>query len=189
MAKNLSKLIIVFSIAVLFSGCLTSEYKEYRYEINNDGSGTGSIKFVNLISDQSDEEDSSYSDFDELIESYLMGDAFENENPALQITGKQIFEENGELCGLVEFSFTNMTDIGFFRYEDCDCSPLMYYRKELTEKLVESNGDSFAENDVLPVIYWKPDTRSLYLKTLLIDDKLNSISLLQIYRDWKTSRE
>ena len=63
----LKRLLAFLLTTMLLTGCLATEYKEYRFNLNNDGTGTGSVIFYNLISVEDDEQDVSFKDFGELV--------------------------------------------------------------------------------------------------------------------------
>ena len=48
---------LVLGLMIGLTGCLTPEYKEYYYTINDDGSGEGRMKFINLVSEEDEDED------------------------------------------------------------------------------------------------------------------------------------
>lgn len=173
--------------AILFTSCLTSEFKEYRYILKKDGSGQGSIIYVNIVSEEDEEKDVSFSDFGELIDSYLEGEKFEEENTFLTVTGKEIYEKNGVLMGKVRFTFDSIDSIGFFTL-DIDNSPFMYYLGSLSETLIETNGDYLGENRDIPIIVWDADVKEFYIKTQLKEDMSDAHSLLPVYRTWKEQR-
>ena len=117
--KNLLTIAIVgmllMGLMIGLTGCLTPEYKEYYYTINDDGTGEGRMKFINLVSEEEDEEDVSAKDFGELITDYYEGEQFSEDNPHLTITDKKLYEEEGMLMGEVWFTFESADSIGFYR--------------------------------------------------------------------------
>ncbi|MCF7918768.1 MAG: hypothetical protein K9N06_02510 [Candidatus Cloacimonetes bacterium] len=190
MMKNfVPRLFVLILVSFLLTGCLTSEFKEYRFRINADGSGSGSIKFVNLVSEEDDGKDVSFSDFDELVNNYLQGDTFENDNPLKSVTSKILFEENGVLCGKVEFTFANYQENGFFKYEGNSCAPVMYYLGDLGETFIESDGEHYAGDADIPIIIWAPDTKEFYFKTNVKDDMTDAHNLLELYNLWKLTQD
>jgi hypothetical protein len=182
-------MLIVFSIVLInLTGCLSIEYKEYIFNINPDGSGEGEIIFYNLVSVEDDEKDDSFKDFDELVSDYIEGTKFENDNPNYQVTNKELFEEDSMLVGRVEFAFTNFRNIGFFKSEDCDCSPLMYYMGDFGESYSKSNGNYLGEEKDFPVIIWQSDADEIYIKTVVQEDLTGAHSLLKLYHTWKDNK-
>jgi len=182
-------LLIVFSLMLInLTGCLSTEYKEYIFKINPDGSGEGEIFFYNLVSVEDDEKDDSFKDFGELVSDYIDGTNFENDNPNYQVTNKELFEKDSILVGRLEFAFTNINDIGFFKSEDCECSPLMYYMGNFGETYSESNGNYLGEEKDFPVIIWQSDANEIYIKTIVQEDLTGTHSLLKLYHTWKDSK-
>lgn len=177
-------------LAIFVSSCLTTEYKEYRFKFNADGSGSGSVKFVNIVSQEDDEKDVSFTDFGEVIDNYLQGNTFEDENPTYVVTNKEIFEENGVLCGRIEFTFSNYADAGFVNFVGCDCAPILYYMGSLSETFSESDGEHLGneEGKDFPVISWANGTREVYFKTSVQEDLADCHSLLPLYKTWKESQ-
>ena len=122
---------------LLLTGCLATEYKTYRCTLNADGSGSGTITFQNIFSQDDDSADVSTSDFDELISEYLNGSKFEEENPRLHVTGKRLYEEKGELMGEVSYTFAHADSAGFILNAGC---PVVFIPGVNSETVVESNG-------------------------------------------------
>ena len=185
---NRSILIVFSMLLIILTGCLSTEYKEYIFQINPDGSGEGEIIFHNLLSVEDDEKDDSFKDFSELISDYIEGENFENDNPNYQVTNKDLFEQDSILVGKVEFEFTNINEIGFFKSDDCDCSPLMYYLGDFGETYSESNGNYLGEEKDFPVIIWPFDADDIYIKTVVQEDLAETHSLLRFYHTWKDSK-
>lgn len=188
--KNLLNKILLLLLAVFVSSCLTTEYKEYRFKFNADGSGSGSIKYVNIVSQEDEEKDVSFSDFGEVIDDYLEGTTFEDENPTFSVTNKELFEENGVLCGRVEFTFESFSDAGFVNFVGCECAPILYYMGSLSETFSESDGKYLGDSESLefPVISWNNGTKEVYFKTVVQEDLADCHSLLPLYKTWKDSQ-
>ena len=68
MKKSGFHILALAFLALLISGCLTVEKKEYTFEFTGKNSGTLTIKYINIMSSMDDEEDVSEDDFDELEE-------------------------------------------------------------------------------------------------------------------------
>lgn len=183
--KILASITMLIAVIVMMCGCLASEYKEYRYWLNEDGTGHGTIKFINIVSQEEDEKDVTATDFSGLIDDYLNGSSFEDENPHLTVTSKELKEENGMLMGYVTFTFDHFDSIGFYRFEDCDCAPVMYYMGSLSETFVESNGTYLGEGTDFPLLIWDHGATEFYLKTLVLEDVSDCHSLLSLWKTWK----
>lgn len=180
--------IIIFTVALLFTGCLSVEKKVYYYKVNEDGTGEGKIKYINIISEMDDETDVSDTDFDELINNYLNGTYFEDENPNLFVQDKKLFEENGVLCAEVSFTFNSFPQIGFYKYPKCECSPIMYYIGGLSETYEESNGEYLGDESSMYFIIWDAGTTEFEFTTIVSTVVENSISLLPRYLEWEANK-
>lgn len=180
--KKLIQVLLLLFIGMSLSSCLTTEYKEYSFKINKDGSGSGIIKYINILSQEDDGSNVTATDFGELIDNYLNGSAFEEENPFYKITNKRLFEEEGVLCGEIEFTFFYIDSIGFTQFADCDCSPLMYYLGSLSETLIDTDGNYLGLDRDFPIITWDAGTKEVFIKTMVESDLSTSHSLLSMYK-------
>ncbi len=187
--KTIIHFLLIFTAAAFFTGCLSVGEKEYHFNINADGSGSGKILYLNIVSEEDEEVDKSFDDFGELISDYVDGNQFEEENPHLTVTGKTLYVEDGKLNGRVEFTFENADSVGFFINRSCDCSPAMYYVGSLSETLIETNGRYLGEsgND-MPIIIWDSNSGEYFLKTVVKEDMSDAHELLPLYNIWKESR-
>jgi hypothetical protein len=185
--RFIAMLLILTALVVMTSGCLTSQYKEYHFKVNKDGSGSGTIKFVNLLSQEDNGEDVSDADFTELVDNYLNGTSFEDDNPHLTVSDKKLYQLDSMLVGEVTFVFDNLDSIGFYRYVDCKCSPTMFYLGSLSETFVESNGTYLGANRDLPILIWDPKADEFNFKTVVTEDITECHSLLPMYEIWKES--
>ncbi|MCF7918767.1 MAG: hypothetical protein K9N06_02505 [Candidatus Cloacimonetes bacterium] len=174
-------------LSIILSGCLNTEFKEYYFLINDDGSGSGSITYYNLVSSEEDGVDVSEDDFARLVNNWLYGDSFELDNPDMTVTWKEIYADEVQLNGYVEFTFTDYLKIGFSRLEIADGYVLEYYLDDITETVIESNGDFYTDEDALPVVNWPVDTKELSVKTLVKKDMKGAHSLLGLYQEWLKS--
>ncbi|MBK7381342.1 MAG: hypothetical protein IPJ03_20570 [Ignavibacteriales bacterium] len=183
-SASLFTAVIIFSFVV--SGCLTTQYKEYSYKVNKDGSGSGKILFYNIVSQLDDGKNVSFKDFGELVDDYLNGTRFEDDNLKLKVTDKKLFEKDGMLMGEVAFNFESLDSIGFFITKNCDCSPIMYHLSNYNETFIESNGKWLGADGNFPVIVWEDGSRELKFKTAAQEDVTEANSLLPM---WKTYKE
>ena len=182
-------LVLIAGLLLLIQGCLSVETKEYYYEINPDGSGTGKITYYNIVSEEDDEANVSFSDFGELIDDYLLGGTFESENPSLTVITKDLFERDGVLVGEVEFTFENADSIGFWRDPSCSCSGYNYYLGSLSETFISANGTYLGENRELPIISWDSDATQFQFTTRVKDDMSDAHNLLPLYNTWLETRD
>ncbi|MBD3411279.1 MAG: hypothetical protein GF419_13875, partial [Ignavibacteriales bacterium] len=115
---------ILLATVLLASGCLTCEYKEYRLKLNDDGSGEGVIRYVNIMANVTSEDESAEADFKELVSDYLNGTMIEEEYPEAIIRSKTLKEEDGVLVGEVEVEFSSLRAIKLYQYDEQ--SPIMH---------------------------------------------------------------
>ena len=187
---KLSHVLVFASVLVgllLMTGCIAVEKKEYRFKLNADGTGEGTIRYVNILSGDDNGKDVSFKDFAELVTDYLQGTKFEDDYPALHVTAKKLAEENGQLVGIVDFTFTSLDSVGFLRHAKCDCCPVQYFinTDKGKETVTETNGQIVTAVSPSPFIEWEPKTHDLTLKTTLMDDTTGSRSMITYYRSWK----
>jgi hypothetical protein len=188
-------LILLAALAALLSGCLGVEKKEYRFTLNPDGSGSGMIRYVNLVSiDDNSGSDSSkdvsFKDFAALISDYVEGTKFEEDNPHFKVTGKKLLEENGVLIGEVTFTFASFDSIGFFRRPKCDCCPVLYFNRTEAgdETITETNGRLVEGVASIPFVEWEGGAREFTFKTTVLSDLSGTRSMVEHYRTWKAKK-
>ena len=185
--KILRVTVLVGVLAGLMSGCLSVEKKVYSFKIKPDGSGEGDIKFVNIVSMEDNDKDVSFKDFAELVTDYLQGTKFEDDFPAMRVTDKQLYVENGVLVGEVKFTFGTADSIGFFRPGKKDCAPLMYFVKTTSsqETVVESNGQVVTDVSDSPFLLWDSGAKECTFTTTLMSDTSGAHNLAAEYNNWK----
>jgi hypothetical protein len=185
-SASLRALLLLTVTTFLASGCLIAEKKEYVFKVNKDGSGSGTIRFVNLVSQDDEEQDVSFKDFAELVTDYVQGDKFQDDNPQFLVTDKKLYEQDGMLIGEVSFTFSSWDSAGFFRTNDCDCCPTFYYFEAVNNETYESsNGEYLGENGKLPLIVFPSETKEFTFTTTFLTDLSGTHSLLEHYKSWK----
>ncbi|MCF7794397.1 MAG: hypothetical protein K9N09_10585 [Candidatus Cloacimonetes bacterium] len=182
------RIAVLVLLSLLINGCLTTENKLYSFKINPDGSGSGTVIFENIVSEEDEGKDVSFDDFGELIDDYVNGTVFETDNPGYNIKRKEIYEENGKLYGKFVFTFDNLEDAGFYRYEDCSCAPVMYYMGSLSETLLDTNGNYLGYDRDFPIIVWPANATEFSFKTNVKEDMSDAHSLLPLYKTWKENQ-
>jgi hypothetical protein len=183
----MKKLLIILSLGfflISLQGCLTVETKEYSFKVKKDKSGSGKIKYINIMSDNKDSANIVESDYNDLIESYLHGKKLEEEFPAIKNVQKKLYEEDNQLCGELTFDFDDITKLKFYKYKDD--GPWCYYISNFnfssgTESYFSSNGTYGGEN--MPVIFWDSDLKSFEFKTTVTQPGKNTQSLLSMWKD------
>ncbi|MCF8296189.1 MAG: hypothetical protein K9J13_01470 [Saprospiraceae bacterium] len=183
MKKTGFQILALIFLAILISGCLTVEKKEYTFEFTGKNSGTLTIKYVNIMSSKDDDLDVSKEDFDELISKYLNGDEISKTYPEAKNIKTRIFEENGKLCGEAKMDFAILSDVKL--YQQSKKSPYMLCLKSTldSETYYDSNGNYGGE--IMPVVFWPKKLKKLTVVTKVSDDDESTISLLSHYNNWK----
>ena len=173
--------------AMLISGCLTVENKEYHIRLKSDHSGEATVRFINIMSESDDTVDISKDDFQQLIEFYVQGAKFESENPGFKNVKKRLYEEDGVLVGELTMTFDSLSALRVFKF-DKD-SPFMYFVGSplSSEHFIESNG-TFGR-DWMPVVFWPKEARELYVKTRVISEVAHHRGLLRNFKEWQASRD
>ncbi|MBC8145281.1 MAG: hypothetical protein H7X80_06815 [bacterium] len=188
----MNKLIIRFALPLLLvasgitmTGCLMIERKEYLFLVREDGSGQGRIMFDNIASVQESEtdQDQATKDYTQLLNEYIKGKKFEEENPSYMNVKKRLFEKDGKLHGEVTFEFLSYEDVGLFRLDGV--GPWMYHTGVLNgvtvEQLDSSNGTYGGAR--MPVIFWKEPTSEFRIVTKVEEpEKGITRSLLPLYK-------
>lgn len=183
MTKKAGLFICFSALIALFTSCLTIEKKIYTFEMNDNNSGTLTIKYENIMSIKDDNADVSEADFDELIADYINGNKIESDYEGVVVKSKRLFEENGMLCGEVIIEFTDLTSVGLFQYDPK--GPFMFNIGSFfdSESYLSSNGEY--GGDVMPVIFWPKNLKTLTLTTLTTSPDESTVSLVNLYRNWK----
>jgi len=172
---------------LIFSGCLTVEKKIYYFKLHRDGSGEGKIIYEDILSQDEDEKDVSLQDFQTLIDEYLEGTAFEEQNKNFKVTEKHLYEKDGKLYGEVKFTFDRPEDAGLIRDENCKCAPYYLFTGSLGEEVIETNGENLEKTRGVPVIRWAPDARE-FTFTTKVGDTEGTHPLVELYREWKKDK-
>jgi hypothetical protein len=184
MEKRLLATGLLLLLTVLFAGCLGVESKEYRFNVKPDGSGTATVTFVNIVSQDNDNNDTTDEDFQELVDAYLNGTGLEDELPGAELTGKRLYEKDGQLIGELSFTFGSLDDLGFMRTAGCDCCPIVLYSDAFQEPYAESNGKYLGDTKSTPFVVWEPGTKEIYVKTSITSDMSGTHSLLSKWKEW-----
>lgn len=179
--RRSSLLVVALLVSVSLGGCLLVENKEYHFTVKPDGSGTGRITFVNIMSAEDEAEDPSPSDYRELITKYLNGKRFEQDHPQYTNVRKRLYEEDGVLKGEITFDFLSYEDISLFRFQGK--GPWMYYTNPggfNYEHYESSNGEH--GGDMMPVIFWPDSATEFEIKTTFEKSERKTQSLLALFK-------
>lgn len=177
--------LVVLAAGLSLNGCLMVERKEYLFLVRPDGSGQGRIMFENISSVQESEaeQDQATKDYTQLLNDFIKGKKFEDENPSYMNVKKRLFEKDGKLNGEIMFDFMSYEDVGLFRLDGV--GPWMYHTGVLSGVTVEqmdtSNGTFGGAR--MPVIFWKETTSEFSIRTKVEEpEKGSSRSLAPLFK-------
>lgn len=173
--------------AINIIGCLTYEAKEYSFTLQNGNSGSGKIKYINIMRTE-DTSVTIESDYQELIDTYLKGNKPEDELLGVKNVKKRLFEEDNQLCGEITFDFEDITTLKFFNYKD---KVWAYNMNSSSFGLFGGSESYFSSNgtfggETTPVIFWDSDQKEFTLKTTVSQNDKKTTGLLNL---WKTKGE
>ena len=179
-----SLLFFSLSLLLFLTGCLTVGEKEYQFKLLTDHSGTAVIRFIDIGSESEDTTDTSREDFDHLIEFYLRGTEFEEQNPGFRDVRKRLYEDEGRLVGEIQFAFDSLETVKLFRFDGK--SPYMYYvgTDFVSEELAETNG--IYDSNIMPVVFWPSGTTEFTLRTRVSSETPGRKTLVAHFRQWES---
>jgi hypothetical protein len=184
---------LLFVSAFLFSGCLWVEKSQYTFNINPDGSGSGTVRFVNICYTLGEDSTTSEAAYGELNEGYLTGMTYENNNPHLTFTGKRFFADGDNLCAEMSFTFTSIDSIGFFRYKQCDNASFLYVAGQSLEvspaDILDFNAAYSGKAGEVPVLVWPGDTKLIKFTTEAKADSGNAKKHVSLLGEWQKNHK
>lgn len=183
MKKNALKLMAIALFAFLLSSCLTVEKKEYNWELTGDNSGKLTITYINILSDMDDTLDVTEADFEEVLNSYLLGTYIDDRYPMASNIEKRLFVKDNQLCGEVTMEFDDLEAVQLYQHDKKGPFMFCVSTAEDSESFGESNGDF--GGDYMPVVFWPKNTKQLELTTLIQDVDESTLSLVGEYYKWK----
>lgn len=182
--KKLSLVLFLGVVSFVFSGCLTVQFKEYKFHFDSKNSGTLTITFKNIFSmiSEGDDADSTVdADYNDLVNNYLKDTGIEDDFPDAEVVSKKLYEDNGMLCGQIVLKFTDPKQVNLYKYDKK--SPWMFSLKA-SETFYESNGTY--PGDYMPVVLWKKNIKDDLVVTVNVSEpESTDLSLLTT---WKNSQ-
>ncbi len=178
--------LFVAFLGISCQGCLTVETKEFDFKVKKDNSGSGVIKYINILSDKKDSVSTTDSDYRDLIDSYLNGDRITDEMPGIKNARKKLYEEDNQLCGEITFDFDDITKLRFYKYKEE--GPWCYYLGFTPMGLMGGSETYFSSNgsyggESMPVIFWDGDKKELKFKTTMTQPSGTTVSLLDQWKE------
>jgi hypothetical protein len=178
--KTFRLLLIIFVSTFFITGCLTVEKKTYTYELKGNNTGTLTITYYNICS-SNDSDSVATNDFTDLIKTYLQGSKPEDEFPGATVVKKELFEENGKLCGRMILSFADLKTAHL--YQQDKKGAYMFHMGSFSETYQSSNGTW--GGDIMPVVFWNKKLKKPEVTTTVEKNIENTLSLLDMYKAWK----
>lgn len=176
------KFLLVAIFAFCMVSCLTVEKKHYVFEFTDKNSGTLTITYMNIFSQIDDSTDISEQDFNELIDSWVLGSSVENNYPLATNFRKRLYEENGQLYGEIKMDFEDLSAVRLFRYDKKSPVSLNLSQAIDNETFINSNGQ-LADPDYMNVVFWSPKEKKLELTTSVQEfNEESCVSLIEMYR-------
>ncbi len=173
-----------FMLSISMIGCLTVETKEYSYKLKGDKSGSGKIKYINIMRTD-DSATTIEAEYQNLVSNYLNGSKPEDEMQGVKNVKKRLFEEDNHLCGEITFDFDDITSLKFYNYK----SKVWTYALTgsnifgSNESYFSSNGTFGGEN--MLVIFWDGNEKEFNFKTTVSQNDKKNESLLD---QWKKNK-
>ena len=173
---------IVLTSGLFLTSCLTVEKKEYKYELTGKNSGTLTIIYYNIAS-TNDSAGVARTDFIELIETYVKAAKPEDDFPGANVIKKELFEDNGKLCGRLVLGFSDLKTAKL--YQTDPKSDYMLHMSNFSESFQSSNG--IFGGEIMPVIFWSKKLKELTVTSTVEKNIENTLSLLEMYKAWKNN--
>ncbi len=148
--KNLSILILSFSLVFLTQGCLLFHSVSYKVELDGTTSGTATVLVADIRSDAMNSEELD-SDKKNLFDFILDSDDFITlmEDEGEFITSRELFNDDGMLSGKATFSFDDITKVEGIIYEE----PFYFLTINPEDSILETNGEVIISKDYKRIIW------------------------------------
>lgn len=178
--KRLPVLLFIV-LGFIVSGCLTCEKKEYIFELSGPESGKLTIRFINIFSNSLDSAGEVQTDYDELINMWFAGEKIERDYPMARKFRKRLYEANGQLCGEISMEFSTLKSVRLYRYDLG--SPYMINTTTMPDdgEVFQSSNGEFG-GDFMPVVFWRPENKTLRLVTTIAKPDTSCVSLLDTWK-------
>jgi len=176
--------VFLFALSAGFAGCLTVETKEYSFNLKDGNSGSGKIKYINIM--RSDDSGvTTEEDFSQLMNTYLNGSKPEDEMLGVKNVKKRLFEEDNHLCGEITFDFDDITTLKFFNYNG---KVWVYNINSAGNSIFGGSESYFSSNgtfggESVPLIFWDGSSKEFSFKTTLSQGEKPNIGLLEIWKE------
>ena len=135
------------------------------------------------MSDMDDTLDVTQEDFDELLNSYLLGTYIDERYPMATNIEKRLYVKDNQLWGEVIMEFDDLQSVHLYQHDKKGPYMFCVNTAEDTESYGESNGEFGGY--YMPVVFWPSKTKELGLTTIISDVTESTLSLVGPYYKWK----
>ncbi|MFP4527013.1 MAG: hypothetical protein ACLFQX_00570 [Candidatus Kapaibacterium sp.] len=178
-------LILMFAIAaIMLSGCLSVEKKEYTLELKDGGKGTATVRYINIVSVEEDDKDVSDKDFQTLIEDWMVGEEIDNQFEKARVVDKKLFIENDILIAEVKVEFDSLMAMGLYQYDKNSPYMKLFCPDFTGGGNYESSNGRFPGED-FPAVIWPSETKTFKWTLVQMEDMTGASSLADEYKAWK----
>ena len=172
-------------VALGLTSCLQVEHWILRIDLE---AKRGELHYRNITSDgndkngQKNQNQVEAEDFDNLVRKYLQGEALGEDFPRWRIEARDLYEEDGELHGVVKFTFETPADVGLDSYDAARpyrfCPRPGQWITAANARWRDNNG----------CVIWPKGATKLELEETAMP-RPTGASLLPRHRDWKARRK
>jgi hypothetical protein len=122
LAHRLRRTVPLLMSLMMLQGCLKVAEMEVRVRPRANGSVAGEVIYRGLYSSLEEDSVTVAEDYQTLVDDYLEGDALEADLPDWKLLKRELFEEQGKLCGRLLFEAASAEAVGLFRDKTCSCA-------------------------------------------------------------------
>lgn len=121
-AQGLRRAVPLLMSFLFLQGCLKVAEMEVRVRPRPNGTVAGEVIYRGLYSALDEDSVTLAEDYQTLVSEYLEGDALESDLPDWKLLKRELFEEQGKLCGKLTFEAATAEAVGLYRDKTCNCA-------------------------------------------------------------------
>ena len=176
--KNLPIIIISFVLTFLIQGCLLMHSVSYEIKTDGNGNGTAVLTIEDIRSDALNA-DELKEDKKNLFEFMYKSDDFivQMKDEGKTITSRELFIENGNLNGIIKFSFDDIEIVEGIIYEE----PFYFLTLSPEDSIISTNGEVIVSDEHKRIMW---DNTVKVLKFKMFSDEVDNgklVSMAQYY--------
>lgn len=122
LAQGLRRTLPLLMSPMMLQGCLKVAEMEVRVRPRPNGTVSGEVIYRGLYSSLEEDSVTVAEDYQTLVDDYLEGDALEADLPDWKLLKRELFEEQGKLCGRLVFEAASAEAVGLYRDKTCVCA-------------------------------------------------------------------